>query len=444
MKRWRMFATLLLTMVSSVSHATISTFTSGSTGANGAFNPSVNTVVTLPASGVLNYTTINIPSGITVTFVPNALNTPVWLLATGDVTIAGTINVNGSNATTSSPGAGGPGGFSGGWSYTPYTVVGGAGLGPGGGIGGGLTTTPKSGAAGSYAGVGTGNAAGSSYGNANILPLIGGSGGGGGYYSTSIVTTNHGGGGGGSILIAASGTITFSGTINAKGGAGSNAGGNGSAGGIKLLANTITGTGAGASGALDASSSTGGYGRIRLEAYQLSYYGTSTPAYTYGIPSSVFGSASPSIAITSIGGINVPTAPTGSYVNPDITLSAGTTNPITVNISATNIPVGTVFSVKLIPQGWTTTTPGNDLPPVTTMLSGTTASSSGSASVTVPPTCTTVGVACTSVIMVQATFTVTAFNYQGEEIDRVQVATSSDGKTETIYITKSGKEIKVS
>jgi len=58
-------------------------FNSGSTGALGAFSPATNTVVTLPADGILNYTTVTIPAGVTVTFQRNATNTPVTMLATG-------------------------------------------------------------------------------------------------------------------------------------------------------------------------------------------------------------------------------------------------------------------------------------------------------------------------------------------------------------------------
>ena len=440
MKKWTGVLAGLLVMASSLAYGAVS-FVSGSTGADGAFSPTVNTVVTLPASGVLNYTTVNIPSGVTVTFLPNALNTPVYMLATGNVTITGTINVNGGAASGTVPGVGGPGGFNGGYSYTPYTVTGGNGLGPGGGTGNGATTTPTNGIPGSYAGVGTGNTAGSTYGNINIMPVIGGSGGGGGYYyAGNSQTVNHGGGGGGAIVIASSGTITHSGGILAKGGAGNGTGGAGSAGAVKLVANTITG----GTGTIDASSTTGGYGRIRIEAFNLSFYGTSTPAFTYGIPSSVFGSAPPTIAITSVGGTNAPTIPTGSYTAPDITLASGTTNPVTVNLAATNIPVGTVFSVKVIPQSWKTTTLAADLPAVTTTLSGTTASSTGSASVTIPATCTAIGLACTSVIVAQATFTVLAFNYNGEEINAVRVAGGFGGASEVYYITTSGKEIRIS
>ncbi len=440
MKKIIALLVMAISAIGAVNCGATNNFVSGSTGSLGALNPSSNTTITLPADGILNYTTINIPAGVTVTFTPNAANTPVFMLASGSVTIAGTINVNGSAGTATTPGAGGPGGYPGGYAYTPYNVTGGYGLGPGGGPGSGPTTTPTTGVHGSYAGIGTGNTAGSVYGNANILPLIGGSGGGGGYYCCNTVTTNNGGGGGGAILIASSGTITHTGTIQAKGGSAyTNYAGNGSAGAIKLMAQNITG-----SGTLDASSTNGGYGRIRLESNSLSLYGTSTPAFTYGVPGSVFGIAPPTITITSIGGVNTPATPTGSYTTADVTLPNTTTNPVPVNISATNIPVGTVFSVKVVPQGWKTNTQAADLPAVTTTLTGTDASSSGTANVTIPTTCTTIGTVCTSVITAQATFTVVAFNFQGEEIGAVRVASNADGISETFYITKSGKEIKVS
>src|SRR5436309_13979651 len=75
------------------------TFSSGSTGADGAFAPTANTTLTLPPNGVFNFTTVNIPSGVTVTFVKNAANTPVTILASGTVTVAGTISVNGTIGT---------------------------------------------------------------------------------------------------------------------------------------------------------------------------------------------------------------------------------------------------------------------------------------------------------------------------------------------------------
>lgn len=80
-------------------------FSSGSTGADGALNCSGSSAtVQLPASGILNYTTVNIANGCTLSFLPNVTNTPVTMLATGAVTIAGSLSLNGA---VPAPGPGG-------------------------------------------------------------------------------------------------------------------------------------------------------------------------------------------------------------------------------------------------------------------------------------------------------------------------------------------------
>jgi hypothetical protein len=47
--------------------------------------PTENTILQLPSDGVFNFTTVDIPAGVTVTFSKNTTNTPVYILATGDV-----------------------------------------------------------------------------------------------------------------------------------------------------------------------------------------------------------------------------------------------------------------------------------------------------------------------------------------------------------------------
>jgi hypothetical protein len=124
-------------------------FNSGSTGADGAFSPAINTTLPLPPNGVFNFTTVNIPAGVTVTFTRNAANTPVVILASGNVTIAGTLSVNGNSSPSAGtygdgnqaddglPGLGGPGGYDGGRGGVPGTNMRGSnGLGPGGGFAG--------------------------------------------------------------------------------------------------------------------------------------------------------------------------------------------------------------------------------------------------------------------------------------------------------------------
>src|SRR3954468_6135885 len=78
-------------------------FTSGSTGADGAYSPAVSgdfdpAALGINAAGdnVFNFTTINIPAGVTIRLRASKVrNLPVVWLATGNVTIAGTLNLNG-------------------------------------------------------------------------------------------------------------------------------------------------------------------------------------------------------------------------------------------------------------------------------------------------------------------------------------------------------------
>jgi hypothetical protein len=123
-------ACIALSLLGWIGHAAGQTFSSGSSGADGAFAPSCSptpcTVVkdlNEKPDSVYHYTTVNIPSGVTVKYTPNAANTPVTILATGAVSIAGIVNLNGSDAQannifsvgpTNIGGRGGPGGFSGG------------------------------------------------------------------------------------------------------------------------------------------------------------------------------------------------------------------------------------------------------------------------------------------------------------------------------------------
>jgi hypothetical protein len=417
-------------------------FTSGSTGADGAFKPTSDTQLQLPPDGIFNFTTVDIPQGVTVTFKKNTANTPVYILATGDVTIAGTINVNGSNAISITDGTGGPGGFDGGFGGAG-SGKGGNGIGPGGGIIS-ASTVPEyqQGGGGGYSSAGkayNGGAGGTVYGNASIIPFVGGSGGAGGSSGTMCNNCINGdggggGGGGGAILIASSGTITVTGSILANGGTGvvcggCTSGGGGSGGAVKLIANTISANGTISATGGSGWSNLGGYGRIRLEATTITAP-TTKPAYTFSVPDdSVFVANTPSLSITSIGGATVPQNPTGSYATPDITLPAGTTNPVQVGISATNIPVGTIISVSAVPQL------GAASSAQSAALSGTQQSSTATASVTL-----STSEPC--VLMAETTFNIqTAMNYNGEKITKATVAASMGGKSKVTYITASGKRV---
>lgn len=420
------------------------TFSSGSTGADGPFNPSCTptpctVTVTLPESGVFNFTTVDIASGVRVTFTKNAANTPVTILASGDMTIAGSFNVNGQNAGKFSPGPGGPGGFDGGMGGSSTASLDGtAGLGPGGGGGG--DTTDLTGGNGSFGRAGEGAKAGPVYGVPTLIPLIGGSGGGGGG-AKPTQAGGGGGGGGGAILIASSGVITLTGTIRASGGDGrfvfDQTGGSASGGAVRLIANRIEGNGQIQASGGSTSRGRGGAGRVRLEAFEIAFTGVITTTPSPGLPGPVTApTRSPALRITAVAGVNPPANAQGSFLTtPDITLSLTVTNPVTVELAASNIPLGTNVEVTVTPEGGAQTTV------LSTALSGTEASSTASATVTLPN-----GI---SIISATATFATTVASLGsptmigGEEVKWVKVAATHGGNSSVTYITASGREVKV-
>jgi hypothetical protein len=150
--------------------------------------------------------------------------------------------------------------------------------------------------------------------------------------------------------------------------------------------------------------------------------------YTYGLPSSIFPVNVPVLKLDSIAGTVVPSKPAGTYNQPDMLLPSTTTNPVTVDISANKIPVGTTVKVWVIPQFGNATS--SDV-----ILAGTDETSTASASVNLSTT-------YSNVVTAEATFTILqAMYWNGEEIDRVKVAARLGGGSETVYITKTGKEI---
>lgn len=453
----------------------LAAFDSGSTGADGVFSPTVNTVVQLPAAGVLNYTTVNIPAGVTVTFKKNATNTPVVILASGDVAIAGILDVragkspdtgaagDGNVGDDGLPGVGGPGGFDGGRGGLTPLLMGSSGVGPGAGNPGAIATATYAcgGAGGGYSQAGAATwcntttytpapygAGGTSYGSSMLLPLVGGSGGGGGAGGSTFVGSG-GGGGGGAILIASSATVNVTGSILADGGAsgassGAGAGavgGGGSGGAIRIVASTISGNGAisAQGGAVGTSlnsytgGSAGATGRIRLEASTLTRTAATTPAFTTDLPGSVFVAGAPTLAITSVAGVAAPATPTG---NADIVLPTTTVNPVTVTFTTTGVPAGNTIKLTVTPASGVATSA------VSAALTGSTASASASVQVTLPQG--------PSVLQAQTTYTVVAAlgdimsRYAGNErVERVTL-TASLGKPSTATLhTITGKEYQV-
>ena len=335
-------AVLVLMLMFALAVAAIGqTFSSGSNGLDGPLDLTFgDRVVLLPDSGILNYTTVNIPVGRTLTFQNNLANTPVIMLAQGAVNIAGTINISGSG------GSPGPGGFYGGGAMRP-------GFGPGGG------QPPANGWL-----LGSG---GQWIGPLSLVPNIGGSGGGGsGNLSCDYnnVYYQGGGGGGGAITIASSAGITLSGVIYANGSQlyggcpfYSYSGSMGAPGAIRLVANTIN-----VSGGLSAAV-------VRLEgpSGHVTYAGSGTNPVVSTINPVIAPTNPPAVSFSSIGGYQVPSSSGGSFTTIDVLLPTQLQDPIPIIVKGTNIPVGSPVSISVSGPGGPTFT--------TATLSGTTASS---------------------------------------------------------------------
>jgi hypothetical protein len=247
-------------------------------------------------------------------------------------------------------------------------------------------------------------------------------------------------------------TITLGGSIKAKGGQGGSSfssgappsGAGGSGGAVRLVAQTIAGTGSIdiSGGPLIFNSQPGGFGRVRIEAVSSTatfvFTGTPPPAAVSfaNQPLSPTLPNQPTLTITSLGGVAAPGTLTGALATPDFVLPAGTSTA-TVNFAASNIPLGTTLSVVVKGQM------GSVISTATSSgLSGTVASSSASASVTIPTD-------QPSLVSASASFTVIAaaggapLYADGEPVERVVVTTGLGRGSQVTYVTASGREFVV-
>lgn len=434
--------------------------------------------VTIPASdaadpdkGIYKFGTLVVESGAVITFEKNKNNTPIYIIASGDIIVDGKIHVNGGNASGGGNfgnllgGTGGAGGFDGGDGGT-YRANGKRGGGPGGGEGGdymengGSSHWGCSGGNGGYSYHGQNGSTdgsycaykalgGKLYGNAFITPFVGGSGGGGG--GGKVWSAHHGtgaGGGGGAMLLAtAKNIIINSGAIvTANGGRAAQnkdrqaCGGNGSGGALRLIADTII-----VSGVLDARNSTDGYctgypssssghhGYVRLEANNISNGYSVIGFISEGTPREVFPSTFPTVSISTIGGINVPAVTRGTINDkPDVELPINTPGIVPIVIATTNIPTdgSATVTLRVSPKAgavktFTETLTANTVTINAEIMPGT-----------------------QSILYVEATYNPSIasldgsdFFVEGEKVEMVKVSSVVGGKSTVTYITESGKEI---
>lgn len=322
---------------------------------------------------VFKYSSVTIRSNATVTFRNHPSRAPVVWLVSGDVVINGKLSLDGENRVPGPKHAEpGPGGFRGGTTLFG-SVQAGSGFGPGGGravsVGGepafsGTDSTFRrwDQTLGGWNPIGpTGRPGTDGYGNPSLLQLIGGSGGGGDNRDGG----NGGGAGGGAIMIACASQITVDGQISAKGG---DANGNqfsfgapGSGGGVRLICDSIAGSGlVAATGGVAVGccpgGQEGGVGRIRVEMVNNSgaiWFApdpstvTVTPNHEALLwPRSI----DPQVRILSIGQIPVPLDPRAGFgaFGPDVALAL--TNRTFVSVETHNVETNSQVIVRLTPR----------------------------------------------------------------------------------------------
>jgi hypothetical protein len=428
-------------------------------------------------TGVYEFTDVDISTVIginrRVIIVGTSSNVPLTILSQNDISITGSsggnstqIFLSGQTPPSSSSnfaiagGRGGPGGFDGGTSGNGGAIPGNgnAGFGPAGGTAGraDAVTPADLNAAG----------AGAPPLNPSLTPLVGGSGGGGaagmGPTNTFGCLTNTlgysggpGGGGGGAILLAASNRVTLGSSTSifangGNGGRGSNGsgvcaayGGGGGGGSVRIVAHEFVGTGtinvSGGTRSDNTNSSLGGH--VRIEAALNTYSGNITGASGgsfLSFPTASVPNNQPVLRILSIAGTAMPANPAASIVTPDVTFASAIEAPVTLTVGASNVPLGTTVNLRVVPAvGQPTTAISNG-------LSGTLASSTANASVSLPPGA--------GIVTASATFTIggsgggggggAAFNalplIDGEKPERIEVAALADGTSRAYLVSQAG------
>lgn len=297
---------------------------------------------------VFKFASMDIPPGVDVTFKNHPSRAPVVLLSQSTIVVAGKILANGAITTSLGFAEPGPGGFRGGIGSHPTTSS--DGFGPGG---------SGAGAGGSHQTSSSNPNAGTSYGSAAGMPLVGGSGAGAGANGSA------GGAGGGAVLLAANETLVIAATghIEANGGTVSNsAAGEGAGGLIRLVAEQVTieqgaqvqAFSPGTSGPI------GGLGRVRIEsALAPTIPGWSIPAPSTGAPGPILAPAPPVVRVVQIElgqEIVQPdlTDPRADFASTfaDVMLSTSAGMAI-ITVEGQSLPPGTSCQVRITPTSRT-------------------------------------------------------------------------------------------
>jgi hypothetical protein len=190
----------------------------------------------------------------------------------------------------------------------------------------------------------------------------------------------------------------------------------------------------------------GGSGRVRIDAFQNSFGGTSNALTTQGFQPIIIPAAGQSIqlSIASIANAAVPTVPSGVLANPDIIIPALQSNPIPVVLSCTNVPLNSEITVIVHPAN------GTDVQAVGMNNAGTLAASTATVSLNMPRGGGIIYAKCVSGLaglgantsakeLRTKSLAQTGWTADGERFAKMEVTAALGGKQQIAYITESGK-----
>jgi len=363
-------------------------------------------------NGVFNFTDVDVNfsptvGALNIFLVGNSNNSPLTILSQNSIHLGFNVSLfaNGLNGGSTNVGLlpsvavpggrPGPGGFAGGATGNPGPPAtdGSTGFGPAGGIGGIANTNFCSATPHAF-----GFNGGPSPVSATLTPLIGGSGGGGGGAleassgcQVGRLNGGGGGGGGGAVLMVATSQINFSpgvglfltGGNGGTPGCGCSYGGGGAGGALRLVAPTLVSSGSTANlgGGFGPAIGTAASGTVRIEgdASNFNLFLNGSTGTVVATPGAVTPANTPTLRITSVGDLTVPPTPSGNVNTPDVTFPTPPSSPVNVSLAGSNIPTGTTATVRITPQV------GSATEVFSSAFVGSTASSTATASVTIPP-----------------------------------------------------------
>lgn len=191
--------------------------------------------------------------------------------------------------------------------------------------------------------------------------------------------------------------------------------------------------------------SVGGQGRIRVDALENTFTGSTSGVFTNGFQPIIFlpSNQTAALSLQSVGSMSVPASPSSSLANPAVIIPGQQANPIPIVVHCSNIPLNTPITVTVKPVN------GAAVSATANNTAGTAASSTATVNINMPRgggiiyATTVIGIAGQQASLgtggKAASYAQTGLTTGGERFTKMEITAALGGKQEVVYITESGK-----